>query len=231
MRAIVDGVAMGDLDHFQERHPLNSRLVKRDGTLTEEVYRVGGRYDAQIGAIVSYLRAAIPYAGDATVRALAALVRVYETGETEDRRQYDIAWVQDQASPVDAINGFTEVYLDACGIKGSWESVVFSVNREKAEGIRKLAHEAQWFEDGCQHQSDIFGRGGGEETAGQMEIPFLGRIPIDEPIRRGSDTGQPVVLSEADYVAAQAFLHVAEQTAAQVSIARCQPSIPLTPVP
>jgi dipeptidyl-peptidase-3 len=144
---LYDGVSMADLDHFQERHPLNSRLVKRDGTLTEEVYRVGGRYDAQISAIVSHLRAAIPYAGDATVRALAALVRVYETGETEDRRQYDIAWVQDQASPVDAINGFTEVYLDARGIKGSWESVVFSVNREKTEGIRKLACEAQWFED------------------------------------------------------------------------------------
>jgi dipeptidyl-peptidase-3 len=144
---LYDGVAMADLDHFQERHPLNSRLVKREGTLVEEVYRVGGRYDAQISAIVSHLRAAIPYAGEAAARALAALVRFYETGEAEDRRQYDIAWVQDQASPVDAINGFVEVYLDARGIKGSWESVVFCVNREKTEGIRRLAHEAQWFED------------------------------------------------------------------------------------
>jgi len=80
----------------------------------------------------------------------------------------------------------------------------------------------------CQHESDIFGRGGGESTADDMEIPFLGRIPIYEPIRRGSDTGQPVVLSEPESVAAQAFLHAAEQTAAQVSIASYK--IPVTQI-
>ncbi len=74
----------------------------------------------------------------------------------------------------------------------------------------------------CLHESDIFGRGGGEETAAEMAIPFLGRIPIYEPIRVGSDTGQPIVISEPDSPAAQAFVHVAEQTAAQVSIASYQ---------
>ena len=39
---------MKDLEDFEEKHPLNSRLVKQDGKLIEEVYRVGGRYDAQI---------------------------------------------------------------------------------------------------------------------------------------------------------------------------------------
>ena len=83
----------------------------------------------------------------------------------------------------------------------------------------------------CRHESDIFGRGGGEETASEMEIPFLGRIPIYEPIRVGSDTGRPIVATEPDSPAAQAFVHVAEQTAAQVSIASYQPPrIPLTPV-
>ncbi len=75
------------------------------------------------------------------------MIRFYESGDTDDRRAYDIAWVQDQGSPVDAINGFIEVYMDPRGIKGSWESVVFYVNREKTEGIHKLAREAQWFED------------------------------------------------------------------------------------
>ena len=83
----------------------------------------------------------------------------------------------------------------------------------------------------CQHESDIFGRGGGEETAAEIDVPFLGRIPIYEPIRVGSDTGQPIVVTEPDSPAAQAFVHVAEQTAAQVSIASYQrPRIPLTPV-
>jgi len=82
----------------------------------------------------------------------------------------------------------------------------------------------------CRHESDIFGRGGGEDTATEMDVPFLGRIPIYEPIRVGSDTGQPIVISEPGSPAAQAFVHVAEQTAAQISIASYRPApIPLTP--
>jgi ATP-binding protein involved in chromosome partitioning len=80
----------------------------------------------------------------------------------------------------------------------------------------------------CRHESDIFGRGGGEETAAELHVPFLGRIPIYQPIRVGGDTGQPIVISEPDSSAAQAFVHVAEQTAAQVSIASYQPAA-LTP--
>ena len=53
----------------------------------------------------------------------------------------------DEASPVDTINGFTEVYMDARGVKGSWEALVFYVNPEKTEAIRTLAEHAQWFED------------------------------------------------------------------------------------
>ena len=80
-------------------------------------------------------------------RALAALVRFYRTGETADREAYDIAWVSDRESPVDTINGFIEVYLDARGMKGAWEALVFYVNPEKTRAIRTLAREAQWFED------------------------------------------------------------------------------------
>src|SRR6185295_6708579 len=99
------GLTMKDLEGFEEKHPLNSRLVKRDGQLVEEVYRVGGRYSEQIAAIVQHLEAAIPYATEAMARALRALVTFYRTGETSDREAYDVAWVQDKASPVDTING------------------------------------------------------------------------------------------------------------------------------
>ena len=141
------GVTMKDLAGFREKYPLNSRLVKSNGRLVEEVYRVGGRYSEQISKIVQHLEAAIPYAAEPTARALRALVRFYRTGETPDREAYDMAWVQDKASPVDTINGFVEVYMDPRGAKGSWESLVYYVNLEKTEGIRKLAQEAQWFED------------------------------------------------------------------------------------
>jgi dipeptidyl-peptidase-3 len=144
---LYDGVTMEALSGFDERHPLNSRLVRRSGHLDEEVYRVGGRYGSQISRIVGHLRDALPYATETMQEALRALIRFYETGETRDREHYDIAWVRDKASPVDTINGFIEVYLDARGMKGAWEALVFYINEEKTRGIRKLAASAQWFED------------------------------------------------------------------------------------
>jgi dipeptidyl-peptidase III len=144
---LYSGVTMAELEGFTERYPLNSRLVKRDGHLVEEVYRVGGLYDREIRAIVEHLRAAIPFATEPMAQALRALIRFYETGETADRVAYDIAWVQDRDSPVDTINGFVEVYMDARGMKGAWEALVYYVNPHKTAGIRKLAAAAQWFED------------------------------------------------------------------------------------
>jgi dipeptidyl-peptidase-3 len=141
------GVTMNDLKGFQEKYGLNSRLVKKDGKLVEEVYRVGGRYDAQIREIVAHLEAAEALATDPMAKALKALVQWYRTGEAADRRAYDIAWVEDKNSPVDTINGFTEVYLDARSIKGSWEAIVDYVNEAKTADIQKIAREAQWFED------------------------------------------------------------------------------------
>jgi dipeptidyl-peptidase III len=144
---LYDGVSLADLAGFEERHPLNARLVKRDGRLVEEVYRVGGRYSRCIEEIVRHLEAAIPYAPPATAAALGALVRFYRTGEAADREAYDIAWVRDRDAQVDTINGFVEVYLDARGVKGAWESLVYYVNHEKTDQIRSLARHAQWFED------------------------------------------------------------------------------------
>ena len=142
------GVTMADLEQFEERHALNSRLVKRDdGTLVEEVYRIGGRYSAEITKIVASLERALPFATPEMRRALEALIRFYQTGEDADRVAYDIAWTQDKASPVDTINGFVEVYLDARGRKGAWEALVYHVNPAKTRAISVIAEHAQWFED------------------------------------------------------------------------------------
>ena len=138
---------MADLKGFTEKYGLNSRLVKRDGKLVEEVYRADGMYGKQITEIIRHLEAAQPFATEPMAKALAALVTFYKTGEVADREKYDIAWVQDKASPVDTINGFIEVYLDPRGIKGGWEALVYYVNQEKTARIKKLAENAQWFED------------------------------------------------------------------------------------
>ncbi len=82
----------------------------------------------------------------------------------------------------------------------------------------------------CGVETDLFGRGAGEALAGDMSVPFLGRLPIYQPIRVGGDTGRPIVVAEPDSAAARAFRAVAEQAAAQVSIASYSKVIPLTPV-
>jgi ATP-binding protein involved in chromosome partitioning len=83
----------------------------------------------------------------------------------------------------------------------------------------------------CQHESDIFGHGGGERMAAELGIPFVGRVPIYQPIREGSDSGVPLMIAEPDSPAARAFMSAAERTAAQVSIASYnRPTIQLTVV-
>jgi dipeptidyl-peptidase-3 len=144
---LYEGVTMAEVEAFEERFGLNSRLVKRDGVLHEEVYRVGGRYDSSIRRIIGHLREAIPFATSSMAEALRALIRFYETGEEHDRVAYDIAWVRDQDSLVDTINGFVEVYMDPRGTKGAWEAIVSFVNAEKTSRIQTLAAAAQWFED------------------------------------------------------------------------------------
>jgi dipeptidyl-peptidase-3 len=144
---LYDGVTMADLAGLTERYPLNSRLAKIGGTVVEQVYRVGGLYDAEIRRIVRHLEDALPYAPASLARALGALIRWYETGEDADREAFDVAWVENRDSNVDTMNGFIEVYMDARGIKGAWQAMVYYVNQEKTEKIQRLASDAQWFED------------------------------------------------------------------------------------
>ena len=82
----------------------------------------------------------------------------------------------------------------------------------------------------CRHEADIFGKGGGEALAQEMSVPFLGRIPIYEPIRIGGDTGVPITVGERSAPAAQALRAAAERLAAQLSIASYKRPIPLIPV-
>ena len=188
------GVTMQDLEGFEERHPLNSRLVKRGSRLVEEVYRIDGRYGAAIAAIVRHLEAAIPYATEPMAKALRALITFYQTGREEDREAYDIAWVQDKASNVDTINGFVEVYLDARSIKGAWEALVFYVNREKTSQIRTIAEHAQWFEDRMPWDAKYRKEGAHGVTANAIDIvvetgesgpitPVGINLPNDQAIR------------------------------------------------
>jgi ATP-binding protein involved in chromosome partitioning len=70
----------------------------------------------------------------------------------------------------------------------------------------------------CHHQADIFGHGGGEQVAQQLDIPFLGKLPLYQPIRVGSDRGIPLVIAEPDSDGTRAFLNLAESVMSQLAI-------------
>ncbi|HTE05948.1 MAG TPA: hypothetical protein VK824_07110 [Planctomycetota bacterium] len=150
------GVTLADLEEFTEQHELNSNVVKSaDGKLAELVWRAGspadklppGPYARELRAIIGHLTDALPFAPAATATALEKLIRFYRTGEVADREAYDIAWVADDSSAVDTVNGFIEVYVDPRGKKGSWEGIVAYEDPHKAALIKRLAETAQWFED------------------------------------------------------------------------------------
>ena len=83
---------------------------------------------------------------------------------------------------------------------------------------------------GCGREADIFGKGGGERLAEELDVPFLGRIPLEEPVRTGGDKGVPIVVSAPESAAGAALRAAAERAAAQLSISSFRKTIPLTPV-
>ncbi|MEZ3590580.1 MAG: dipeptidyl peptidase 3 [Muribaculaceae bacterium] len=127
---------------------LNSRLVKRDGVVKEEVYKVGGLYSPAIERIVASLDKASQYAENPAQReVIRKLIEYYNTGDLRDFDEYSIMWVDDTASQVDFINGFIEDYGDPLGMTGAWESIVNFKNLEASHRTEVLSGNAQWFED------------------------------------------------------------------------------------
>lgn len=128
---------------------LNSRLVKdADGTIREQVYKVGGYYSDAIEKIVADLEKALPFAENQQQKAvIEELVKFYSTGSLKTFDDYSILWAEDTDSQVDFINGFIESYGDPLGMTGSWESIVNFRDEKSSARTRTLASSAQWFED------------------------------------------------------------------------------------
>jgi dipeptidyl-peptidase III len=149
------GVSLDDLKGFQEKYPLNSRVVKgADGKLTEVVYRAGtpdgkvapGLYAQFLKKTVECFEKARAYAEPQQVEAIGHLIRFYETGEYADWVAFGATWVQNDAT-VDFDNGFIEVYRDARGAKGSSQSFVTITDKPVTTAIKKLADNAGYFEE------------------------------------------------------------------------------------
>lgn len=127
---------------------LNSKLIKQDGEIRERVWKSGEMYGPAIQRIIDWLERAVLVAENPKQeRALRLLIQFYQTGDLKIFDDYSIAWVKDVDSRIDVVNGFIEVYLDAIGKKGSFESVVSIKDLEATKRIAAIAKNAQWFED------------------------------------------------------------------------------------
>jgi dipeptidyl-peptidase III len=148
------GVKLADLKSFTEGYPLNSRLVKVNGHLQEQVYRAGtldhsipaGLYAQYLATANSYLEKAAGVAEPAQAQVIRDLIRYYQTGDPKDWIHFDIDWVQNPAA-VDFANGFIEVYRDARGAKGTSQSFVSITDNKMDALMRKIGANAQYFED------------------------------------------------------------------------------------
>jgi len=153
-------LSLDDLKGFQEKYPLNSRVVKDStnqgakGKLIELVYRAGtpdgkvppGLYAPFLKRAVESFQKARAYAEPAQAEAIDHLIRFYQTGEYAEWVAFGTAWVQNDAA-VDFDNGFIEVYRDARGAKGSSQSFVTATDKPVTTAMKQLAQNARYFEE------------------------------------------------------------------------------------
>ncbi len=127
---------------------LNSKLVKKDGKVYEEVYSANGLYGEAINKIIYWLEKANAVAENEAQRNYTnLLIEYYKTGDLKTWDDYNVAWVQDVESTVDYVNGFIEDYSDPLGRKATWEAVVNFRDFEASKRSNTISDNAQWFED------------------------------------------------------------------------------------
>lgn len=154
-----EGVTRGEAERFYSAmenpddpapvsYGLNSRLVRKDGKIKEDTYRIGGLYGEAIEKIVEELELASGFAeNEMQKECIDLLISYYRTGDLRTWDEYNIAWVRDTLSEIDFVNGFVETYNDPLGMKGTWESIVNIRDAEASKRTETISENAQWFED------------------------------------------------------------------------------------
>lgn len=135
-------------DETPVMYGMNSRLEKKDGRITEVVWKLDGEYGNAISKIVYWLEKAMDVAENEQQReVIRLLIEFYRTGDLKIFDDYSICWLKDTESHVDFVNGFIESYGDPLGMKSSWESIVNFKDLEATRRTEILSNNAQWFED------------------------------------------------------------------------------------
>lgn len=156
---LYDGVTQAEVEDFYAKlkdpsdptpvsYGLNSKVVKKDGKVTEERYHLTGLYGPAIAEIIYWLDMAKNVAeNDAQKQYITKLIDYYITGDLRLFDEYSILWAEDTDSDVDFVNGFIESYGDPLGMTGQWESYVNFKNKKSSERTKIISDNAQWFED------------------------------------------------------------------------------------
>jgi ATP-binding protein involved in chromosome partitioning len=77
--------------------------------------------------------------------------------------------------------------------------------------VRGIVENMAWFTGDDGKRYEIFGAGGGQALADELDVPLLGQVPLVPVLREGGDTGVPIVVGAPDSEAAQAFRTMAER--------------------
>jgi dipeptidyl-peptidase III len=154
----VEKYYSGRIDTTDE-HPvstgLNSKVVKINGKLTEEVYKSGGKYGEAIDEIIKWLEKAKSVAeNEMQTKELELLIEYYQTGDLGKWDEYNVAWAKNTDRMIDYINGYIETYEDPLGMKASWEGTVNYTDLEASKRTKIITENAQWFEDNSPIQSE-----------------------------------------------------------------------------
>jgi ATP-binding protein involved in chromosome partitioning len=141
----------------------------------------------------------------------------------------DVYWGTPEVVVVDLPPGTGDVPLSLAGLIPDAELLVVTTPQAAAQRVAQRAaylgrrvglHVAgvvenmSWFTapDGTVHE--LFGAGGGELLARELDVPLLGQVPLDPVVREGCDGGVPVLVGWPDSAAAKAFTALADRVLA-----------------
>jgi len=138
----------------------------------------------------------------------------------------DVHWGEPEYLIVDMPPGTGDIALSMAQFLPRAEVVVVTTPQPAAQKVAQRAafmarkvnlqvmgviENMSWFR--CEHGTayKLFGEGGGAELADQLEVPLLGRVPLMEQLRAGSDDGEPIVVTDPTNEASQVFASIAER--------------------